>query len=286
MIVSDRLQPILFRVTVDSTGLGGAAPADGFIDSTATQEYMAVRTLVGTAEPAMNNQDKIVINDTTIAFENGSLDIDGVVDTINAFTQIHHVIASKTINDYLQLTNEPEFEGQIFNVFADDAVLVRLGWDTFTQIAAPIYPADIDASLSKARGNMRWEAIIQKMSERAVPRAVTSIRKPGATIDTQATEFSFTVSYMNIGHLYTIDENTQLPIEGTAAIKRWIARALVQTVRTNRYVIDPTARPANPPSTALLINGSRIDFVTAEAIAADLATAEANITVTPIELSR
>lgn len=285
MLRSDSIQPLLFRITVDATGLGGAAPQDGFVDLTKTAKYMDLVAKEGDAAPSMNDGDKIKINQMAIEFVAGSLNLAGVISTINALTHVHHVIASDNGVGYLKLENAPGFEGIDFFVDATDPVLTRLGWASPNDIAPADYPTDLNSSRAKERGNMRWEAIKEQLADVSTPFFVEDFRKVGGDIDTEPSEIGFTVAYSMLGHVYTFDEtNNNEIIEGLESIKRKVARALVNPRDENRVLIDPTLRSA--PSGEQVRNGGKTEFITAAAIAGDLATAEANITVTPITNSR
>jgi len=139
-------------------------------------------------------------------------------------------------------------------------------------------PASEILSDAKERANMRYEAIVRYISENISPLSTTNHVATGADVDTEATDFTFRVSYDREEYLSTEDEdNLGTFLLGTDAIKRWVGRALSSDVTSNRYFYNPTLVGGNT-----VAQGSIIKEVTAGKAAADVATAEAAITVTQI----
>lgn len=163
-----------FRVTINAAGLGGAAPADGFIDNETPRDY------------------------------------------------------SKTVG----------------------------------------FPSTANGSLAKTRANIRWKEIVQRLSTQISPQVI-EINKVGAGPDAAPTQIAFTVVYDREDFIFTSSETDGAALNGEAAIKREVARALITdlTHRTQIYV----------PSVDNFED--RLEVVVAGKLATTLAAAEANIVV-------
>lgn len=140
------------------------------------------------------------------------------------------------------------------------------------------WPTDLNGALASARGNLRWEAVLQQLSSVVTPFAVTNVVPTGANATTPATSMNFTVVYDRPDYLYAYDEaNPGTMLYNEDAITRWIARALMENINSNIPVLDPT--PFTSPNVHY---GESIRMVNAGPLAANLGAAEAAITVTPI----
>lgn len=142
-----------------------------------------------------------------------------------------------------------------------------------------LLPDTLAKSLDIEHANMRFEAVIRGVSTTIHPLFTADIVTTGRTVDDPATNIKFTLPYDRPEFLDTEDE-TSVPnrLTGVAAIKRFIARELIRDVVTNREVFNPELSPV-PDEQKL---GPQILKVTAVKAAADIATAEAKITVTEI----
>lgn len=141
------------------------------------------------------------------------------------------------------------------------------------------FPTNNTLSLQKERANMRWEEVVRQVSEKISPVYVLEIEATGADQDNPATLFSVTFGYDREEYIFTEDEdNPGTTLSAVDAVKRWVARALIVDLVENRYIYYPDVVNGNP-------QGAMIENVTADAIAADLATAEANITVIEVDLT-
>mgnify|MGYP001551615492 CR=1 FL=1 len=143
------------------------------------------------------------------------------------------------------------------------------------------FPTTNDASLDIERSNMRYEALIRGASTTISPLFTPNIVVTGRTVDSPATQIELTLVYDRPEYLVTEDENNPgTELTGVNAITRFIARALVVDEVENRQIYFP----APTPESALTVqkNQPQIIDVTADALFADLATAEANITVVEI----
>ena len=99
---------MLYEVTIAASGLGGSAPADGFIDPSTGENYYTRSAYTGTAtSPTVVSGNSFLINGVTITV--AGTDLTAVVTAINAKTNYHHVKASVNSNK-LQLIMMPGFD--------------------------------------------------------------------------------------------------------------------------------------------------------------------------------
>jgi len=148
-------------------------------------------------------------------------------------------------------------------------------------VAGTDIPTDLSFGLAKARGLFRWNQIKQNISMACVPffmGNVTDQTGINGTIDSPPTEIQFTVGYYQSSYLKTDDElvpGTELV--GALALKRFIARTLSSSYNGILSVLNPEF-----DDSSTRITGIQMLNVTADAPESDLATAEANVTVTKI----
>lgn len=273
----DSVRPILYRVTIDDSGLGGSAPEDGFIDAVIPEDYANAYILTGTqTNPTVNDDDTIKINEITVVFPNGSTDLTGIIAKINELTDQHHVVASNSSNK-LQLTNENLYEGNVITVTGEVSVLTDLGYVDPVLSAIPgNFPSSLANGRAKARANARWRFVIEQLHRDTSPVFIQAVDQVGADVDTPPSEVQLTVAYDRSWQIYTYDEdNNNAIIEGEYAIRRAVARALTKSETRSLVVYDPTSNSG-------IVRGNRDELVEIGALAADLATAEANITVETI----
>lgn len=144
-------------------------------------------------------------------------------------------------------------------------------------------PTTLENSKKKERGNIRYKEIIRQLSINISPVSYTprNINAPGRDNNTPPTDFDFTVVFSRPEYLRTEDEkNPGTFLTGTNAIKRYIARALTITRTDNVELFDPKTQTVG--STTVYTNPQQILEITTGSIAANLSTAEGNITVTEI----
>jgi hypothetical protein len=104
------------------------------------------------------------------------------------------------------------------------------------------WPTNLPLSLAKSRAYLRWQTIIQQLETTISPVETTSLIAPGADANTPPTSVSFSVAYDRPDFLATTDElNPGVTLYGTAAIKRFIARALVATITRNVLILNPAS---------------------------------------------
>lgn len=135
------------------------------------------------------------------------------------------------------------------------------------------FAVDNLASLRKERGNMRYEELIRQISIEIQPIILNNIIATAADEDTDATTFAFTIAYDRDTYVRTEDEdNLGTFLTDTNAVQRWVARMCIADIVKNRDTY-------HPDNVGIADQGQIIQEVTAGAIAANLATAEAQITV-------
>lgn len=233
----------------------------------------------------LTNLDNVKINGITITFVTGALDEAGVVSTINASTPLTGVKAySAGVGIALvSTTNQP------FTLAAGTTAGTwgNLGFTVGNKggsVVAGVDNQTLAQSLDKERATMRWDAIVFELGWLISPIFLGELIKTGNQNGTApVTTLSFTVGYDRINYLSTEDElNPGVQLTGTACIKRLIARALVNTYTGKQEVFDPTLTSVG--NTCVRVNPLQILAVTSQAIdtPANLATVEANITVTQI----
>jgi len=143
----------------------------------------------------------------------------------------------------------------------------------------PAFPSTLALSRAKERARMRYEGMLQQLALVQMMSRTMNIVATASTEDTEATDFQITVQYDRPEYVATEDEdNPGTILEGVDAVTRFVARALVVDTIVNREIYDPTVSSGNP-------RGPVIEEVTAGKIAADLATAEAAITVIESDLT-
>jgi hypothetical protein len=144
------------------------------------------------------------------------------------------------------------------------------------------YPSTLALARSKSRGNYRYKQMIWNLSENQSISNILDRVATGATADTPASTYAFTVVYDREKYVYTHNEVTDFGLlEGVDAVKRQIARTFANSYRIN------TEFPKDPLTT----NNQGYEWLDEELIvnsplagdyAARIAAAEAVITVTHI----
>jgi hypothetical protein len=160
---------------------------------------------------------------------------------------------------------------------------------TFQQyMAQGSTPSTTNSSISKVRGNQRFQMIVQQLGLLANVW-LTNVVTVGADANTAPTQISFiATSEHGDGPLYTADElNPGQFLTGASAVQRCIARAMC-TNYTNDYqeYYNPTSTQAVGNCGALTSNavryGETVGQVVIGALANNLTAAQAAITVTKI----
>ena len=233
----------------------------------------------------LTNLDNVKINGVTITFVTGALNEAGVVATINASTILTGVKAqSAGVGIALISVN-----GQPFTLSAGTTAGTwgNLGFTVGNKggsIVSSVDNVTLAQSLDKERATMRWDAVVAELGWLISPIMLAEIYKTGNLNGTApVSTLAFTVGYDRPAYLSTEDElNAGVMLTGAACIKRLIARALTQTYVGNQEIFDPTLTSVG--NTCVRVNPLQILSVTSEALdaVADIATVEANITVTQI----
>ncbi len=233
----------------------------------------------GTFTSPDNNADTIKINGITISLASGD-SAATVVGKINAQTGLTSV-AARLAGAGIQLASTV---GQPFMLTDGTGYTAANLGASFVAGAQGGTPTTLAQSLNKERANQRWEAVVFELGWLISPIFLGEIVKTGTTDGTAPVEtLAFTVGYDRAAYLSTEDElNAGVMLTGADCIKRLIARALVQSYTSNQEIFDPTITTVG--NTCARLNPSQIMQLTAEAIdaPADIATVEANITVTQI----
>ena len=231
--------------------------------------------LGGSLNLPLTDGNNVKINNVTVTFVTGALDLAGVVATINASSFLHNVTALAAGASIQLYSNN----GQPFLLAEGSAgTLTKIGFTAGVQGGTPTTLAQ---ALNKERGNMRWEAVINQLGMLISPVFLGEYVKEGSLDGTGAlTTLGFTVGYDRTSFLRV--ENVTSPgtyLTGSAAVRRLVATALVNTYEGNQEIFDPTV--TNTGTSAVRVNPTQIIAVTADALAAqaDIATLEAQISV-------
>lgn len=288
---ADPFRPTSIRISIDGTGLGGAAPSNGFIDPTTVQRYrqkqiqtgsVAISTTQnGITVDSLIDGSVIEINGVSITFDSTSgLGIAGAVASINALTNKHHVVASNS-SGTLVLTNEPFFENFGITVAGAEDVLTSIGFATPTITYPYSNVADFDKSQAKSRANARWNKLIKLLSFETTPIGAGAIVATGAGINDAPTSIAFTISYANFANIFTYDEfNNGALLKGVPALKRMVVRALLDDTHQVLPVLDPTAVATIGTNT--FQRGDRAINLQIGALTTDVNTANSAVTVTVV----
>ena len=139
----------------------------------------------------------------------------------------------------------------------------------------------------KERGNYRYKAILQAVQAMG-NLYVSDIELTGGSPAAAPTKVAFTLTAeRGDGMLITADENNAgQELTGAAAIERCIARALIQgrqNLMCDIFDSTTTTAPKNgATSTTAVRTGPRVTTINIAALANNLTTAEAAITVTKL----
>jgi len=249
----NRLEPAYFRVEIDTFEIDNLSPQFLPQGDQATLGVVTVAAGVVTAVAISDGGSGYLPGQVVTIVGSNTTEADVEVATVDG----SGAITAFTIND----------GGTGYGAPTATIDLPRLLPDTLAE------------SLDIEQANMRYEAVIRGASDTIQPLFTADIVTTGRTVDTPATNIKFTLPYDRPEFLDTEDE-TSVPdrLTGADAIKRFIARELIRDVVMNREVFNPELTPVPDPQEF----GSQILEVTAVKAAADIATAEAKITITEI----
>jgi hypothetical protein len=263
------LENSYYRVSIDGSGLGGAAPADGFIDNKTAPQYAGSSTLVSGGS-GYKAYDLLTVSGGTgqpTQFMVEMVDNSGVILTYNEVV----------IGVYSNPPSNP--------------VSVTGGHGSGATFNLGSYPSNFDNSLAKVRANVRYRELIDQVQLMA-NGFFCEIDAVGADVNTPPTSFEFTVFFERDEFVQTPDETAPgTSLTGADAVTRCIARALLLDKFTLREVYNPqeTAANTNNGSVNFVRNPTVVTLVEAAPLvtptgnlANDLTTASAAVTVTQI----
>ena len=141
------------------------------------------------------------------------------------------------------------------------------------------FPTTDVLALAKERANMRWEAIVRQLGTETHPLQISGAVAAAADEDTPATSVDFTVAYDRVEYLRTEDteDSPGTFLTGTAAIKRWVERALVIDHTFLRQTYDPFTLADALPNPGEFAVGPEVKSVTAGAPEASLPIATISV---------
>lgn len=144
------------------------------------------------------------------------------------------------------------------------------------------FPSTLIFSRAKERANMRWEAIMRQLGAEIQPLQISGAVATTADEDTEATVVDFTVAYDRVEYLRTEDteNNPGIFLEGTAAIKRWVERALITDHTFVRQVYNPEDHVLGSSGKVGVDFGPLIESVTADKV--ETLVPIATVTVTAV----
>ncbi len=148
--------------------------------------------------------------------------------------------------------------------------------------ATGTWPTTNDLCVARERGYSRWLAILREISLTIAPYPVINTVTHGSDPDTEGLDFTFDVFYDRPEYLRTEDtENAPgTYLTGTAAVARWIARALSRTYTESREVYY-----SEVPSGGIQVQGSSWQAVTVGPLFADVNAAESGAWIVVTDLS-
>src|SRR5882672_3887390 len=235
--------PIEYTVSIDFSGLGGAAPSDGTMDEEKVWEYVGNPQVTGSSYTPPNLGDFVQINNYPVTIVTGT-DVDSVVIDINNLSRHHHVIASDNGGN-LSLINEELYTQDPISVCdGTPGITAKLGFDSPTS-SAPSFPTTLAQSLAKTRGNLRWNNMVARISQTMTVNIVHNIVITGETLWTvDPTSISFNIILDN-EQPYGYDLSGNL-VYGIPALQNAIAQSLMDSDTLVVDVYDPTAATPAP----------------------------------------
>jgi hypothetical protein len=148
-------------------------------------------------------------------------------------------------------------------------------------MAAGSNPTTYAHCQAKERGNVRWQFIVEQILRMAniYPSQMVAT---GASATAEADPFVFHAEVeRGDSVLQTPDENNAgTTLVGIAALKRCVARGLIESRTSNRDILDPTLATTPGNTTQAARYGIRVESLTTGPASANLTAAEALITIT------
>lgn len=245
--------------------------------------YSQWKPIYGGSFGTPSNGDKIIVNGYTITFVTGALDIAGVCATINGATRYTGVIATPW-TDKIMLTTQ-DGSPVLFGTSVGGAA-ADIGFADNTAYGGAM---NFDEAEIIERGNLRWKGVISTVQSALSTSLWNWVALTGSTTDGNdpPTSVTWTIGVENITHVYTITtadepEGAGEQLNGAAAIKRLVARALTRDWSENRKVYNNTI--VTRGSLAARENSPIVEYVTAAAIDSvdNIDDVEGNLDVTQI----
>jgi hypothetical protein len=250
--------------------------ASGFYPAGQYQNYPSV--VGSTAFTCISCGSTMSINNVTVTFS-GSGNIETAVASINNYTRTTGV-AAEIAGPYVQLESAGWSQPFVITCGTNCAA-VNLGFPSGTYVG-PI--SNLTLSEDKERANMRWFQTVTQLESTATPSYFGSINRTGNIGNAALNTITFTVGYECYSALYTqalvCEPDYPATFTGTAAIQRWVARAMVNTWSSNRKVFAPcTCKVAG---IAYFGNQAQILNITAQGVDTNVQVVSNNIVVTQL----
>jgi hypothetical protein len=265
---------MLYTVTIAAAGLGGVAPANGFIDPTPIERYRQRVTYTSTVtSPTTVAGTSLYIRDVPVVLT--GTNVAALVTAINAKSYYHHVVASLVdTNTRLVLTMLPGYDNLIPTVSdITPGITALIGFTNPTIGATPAQPTTLAVSEQKERGNIRWNLVLESL-QLTSNVGFQILSAPAGNITTDPTSVVFTLDVPNDYYHYDFSGNI---VYADNAIKHAIAKAMMFSVIRLVKLYDPTdvalVAPVTPKQSVLL-------QLTVGALTANQATALGAVTVT------
>jgi hypothetical protein len=254
-------------------GNGTALATLGF--TSPSQFIYAPSVIASSTYSNVSSNSNVNINNTTITFTAGNLA--AAAARINSYTTCTGVAASAA-GPYLQLSSAGWTQPIVIN---GGNALTALGF------SAGVYPgpiSNITLSEDKERANMRWFQAVSQLESTATPNYFGSITRTGNIGNAALNTITWTVGYGCYSALQTTatacEPDYGTTYTGTAAIQRWVARAMVNTWTSNRKVFAPCS--CKVLGFAYYRNPARILPITAQGVDTNVIVVSNNIVVTQI----
>ena len=151
----------------------------------------------------------------------------------------------------------------------------------YTNVNANDKPSSYANSLAKSRANRRAKNVVLGLQFYSGVQIVSVTAAGSPTASTAPTSIVYRISIDDINSVKVDDENNAgQKLTGTAALERIVARALCKQETVLLDVLDPTTSTAPGNTTQFARAGTRFNLETVGALYANVAAAEAGITVT------
>ena len=222
----------------------------------------------------------ININNVTITFTGAcGSNIQSTVSQINSYTN-QTGVAAEVAGPYIQLESSGWTQPWVVNGGTCCAP-VNIGFSAGTYTG---YPSNITLSKDKERANMRWFQAVSQLESTSTPSYFGSIVRTGNIATAALDTITWTVGYQCYSALSTAalkcEPDYPATFTGTAAIQRWVARAMVNTWSSNRKVFAPCT--ISYSGSAIYSNSARILNITAQGVDNNVMVVSNNIVVTQI----